>query len=228
MKAVVLVAGKGTRMAKDYEGPKQLMDVAGKPVIEYMFEALPEEVVEIILVVGGPHEQTIREHFKAGEWQGIPIRFVVQKEQLGLAHAFATAEEFIEDRWLGLIADDIIGQNDLKRLVKNKLGVLAAHTDHPENFGILVADDEGYLTKAVEKPKEFVSDLASTACMVMDRSFFDLNVEPSARGEYETPDVWMKMIEELGAKIKIVAAEQWIPINDKEQLEEADRLLQSS
>jgi len=45
-------------------------------------------------------------------------------------------EGLITDRWLGLIADDIIGPNDLKHLVEHDLGVLAAHTDHPENFGI--------------------------------------------------------------------------------------------
>jgi len=137
-------------------------------------------------------------------------------------------EGLITDRWLGLIADDIIGPNDLKHLVEHDLGVLAAHTDHPENFGILVTDDDGYLVKAVEKPKEFVSDLASTACMVMDRGFFEVDASPSDRGEYETPDVWMKLIEEKGAKIKVVAADRWIPVNNKEQLEAAEKILSGS
>jgi len=60
--------------------------------------------------------------------------------------------------------------------------------------------------------------------MVMDESFFRAEVEPSARGEYETPDVWMKLMEQ-GRRIKVVESDFWLPINDKEQLEEAERLL---
>ena len=60
--------------------------------------------------------------------------------------------------------------------------------------------------------------------MVMDRDFFDAKIAPSARGEYETPDVWMKLIA-IGRKIKVIEADFWLPINDKQQLEEAEQLL---
>ena len=78
MQAIILMAGKGTRMAKYYEGPKQLLPVAGKPVMEYLLDSLPEEITELIFVVGGPHEQTIRDYFKSGESHGRPITFVKQ------------------------------------------------------------------------------------------------------------------------------------------------------
>ena len=54
MQAVVLLAGKGTRMAKDYEGPKHLLPVAGKPIVEHVLDRLPREVRELIFIVGGP------------------------------------------------------------------------------------------------------------------------------------------------------------------------------
>src|SRR5260221_14574986 len=109
MKAVVLMAGKGTRMAKYYEGPKQLLPVAGKPVVEHALDQLPDEITELIFVVGGPHEGRIRDYFKNGEYGGKPITFVVQEEQLGLAHAYRMAEHLIDGRWLGMVADDIVG-----------------------------------------------------------------------------------------------------------------------
>jgi len=222
MHAVILMAGKGTRMAKYYKGPKQLLPVAGKPVVEYLLDNLPEEIEDYIFVVGGPHEQTIRNYFAAGEYKGKPLRFVVQKEQLGLAHAFSQAAALIEGRWLGTVADDILGPQGLAELVRHDLGVLAYRVPNPEAFGVLVTSPNGYLEYAVEKPLEFVSDLVWTGAMVMDRSFFEVKVEPSARGEYETPDVWTKLIREQDKQIKVVESELWLPVNDKEQLEAAE------
>src|SRR5688500_16550275 len=97
MKAIVLMAGKGTRMAKYYEGPKHLLPVAGRPIIEHVLNLLPPEVKSLVFVVGGPHEVRIREHFNSGQWQGKPIEFAVQKEQLGLAHAFKSAKELVSE-----------------------------------------------------------------------------------------------------------------------------------
>lgn len=225
MKAIILMAGKGTRMVKYYEGPKHLLPLAGKPIIEHVLALLPAEIDSLVFVVGGPHEARIREHFNTGQWQGKPIEFAVQKEQLGLAHAFKSAKEQVsDDHWLGMIGDDLLGANDLVKLLEYDIALLAARTEHPENFGVLVTDDSGYLVRSVEKPKEFVSDLVWTGHMVMNQDFLQLDVPPSARGEYETPDVWMKMIER-GAKIKVVEADFWLPINDKDQLEAAEKMM---
>lgn len=231
MKAVLLVAGKGTRMAKDYEGPKHLLPVLGKPILEHVLDALPEVVDGIVLVVGGPHEQKIRDHFAAGEYGGRSVEFAVQKQQLGLAHAFWAAKDYVlgssvDGRWLGMVGDDIFGAEDLQRLVQEPLAVLVHQVEQPEMFGVLVTDESGYIVKAVEKPKTFVSNLASAMAMVMDENFFELEgkLTASARGEYETPDAWMMLINE-GAKIKAVEAELWLPVNDKEQLKEAEKEL---
>ena len=209
-------------MAKYYEGPKQLLPVKGKPVVEHALDQLPEEVDGLVFVVGGPHEQTIRDYFASGEYGGRKIEFVVQEEQLGLAHAFKCARENISGRWLGMVGDDIFGPKGMRGLVEHDMAVLASRVDHPEKFGVLVGDDDGYLVRSVEKPQEFISDLAWNGAMVMDEGFFEMEVAPSARGEFETPDVWMKLIES-GRKIKIVEADFWLPVNDKEQLEVAER-----
>lgn len=212
-------------MAKNYDGPKHLLPVAGKPIIEHVLNVLPAEIDSLVLVVGGPHEDKIREHFSARVWSGRPIEFAVQEEQLGLAHAFKSARQLVPDtRWLGLIGDDLLGKRDLAKLLEYDLALLASHTDHPENFGVLVTDDEGFLIRSVEKPKDFVSDLIWTGHMVMNQDFLQMEVPPSARGEFETPDVWMKMIEG-GAKIKVVEADFWMPINDKTQLAAAENAL---
>lgn len=226
MKAVVLMAGKGTRWAKYFDGPKQLMPVAGKPIVEHALDMLPAGVDSFVFVVGGPHEPHIREYFKSGEYQGKPVEFVIQTQQLGLAHAFRFAADMVGGtRWLGMVGDDIVGPKGLAELVQHELGVLAYRVKNPENFGVLVTDEDGYLVRAVEKPQEFISDLVWTGHMVMDGRFLTTDVAPSARGEYETPDVWTKLIEDGNAKIKVVESEFWLPINDKAQFEEAEKVL---
>ncbi len=209
-------------MAKYYEGPKQLLPVAGKPVVEYVLNALPKEVTELIFIVGGPHEQTIREYFASGQHNGRPITFIRQEQQLGLAHAFGMAKDLIHGKWFGSVADDIYDPEALQALVQDDLALYTYRVPNPEQFGVIVADSAGYVVNAVEKPKEFVSDLIWGGAMVMDESFFSVQVEPSARGEYETPDVWMKLIREQGKKIRIVESSYWFPVNDKPQLDAAE------
>ncbi len=222
MQAIILMAGKGTRMAKYYEGPKQLLPVAGKPVVHYLLDSLPSEITELIFIVGGPHEERIRDHFASGEYNGRPITFIRQDEQLGLPHAFGMAKDVIRDKWFGSVADDIFDPVAIQKLVQEDIALLSSRVPNPEQFGVLVTDEEGYLIRAVEKPKEFVSDLVWNGAMVMDKSFFETKTELSARGEYETPDVWTKLIAEQGKKIKVIESEYWLPVNDKDQLEAAE------
>ncbi len=225
MQAVVLLAGKGTRMAMDYGGPKHLLPVAGKPVVEHALDRLPCEIRELVFIVGGPHEEAIRQHFSGGAYGGRRIVFLVQKEPLGIAHAFRVAAPAITGRWLGMVGDDIFGPRSLQKLAQQRdLSLIGSRVANPQNFGVLATDHSGYLTRAIEKPQTFISDLVWNGAMVMDRDFFDAKIAPSARGEYETPDVWMKLIA-AGRKIKVIEADFWLPINDKQQLEEAEKLL---
>lgn len=222
MQAIILMAGKGTRMAKYYEGPKQLLPVVGKPVVHYLLDSLPAEITELIFIVGGPHEEKIRSHFASGEYAGRPITFIRQDEQLGLPHAFGMAKDVVKDKWFGSVADDIFDPDAIAKLVKEDMAILSSRVSNPEQFGVLVTDEEDNLVRAVEKPKEFVSDLVWTGAMVMDKSFFETKTELSGRGEYETPDVWTKLVQEQGKKIKVITSEYWFPVNDKPQLEAAE------
>jgi len=212
-------------MAKDYDGPKQLLPVAGQPIVERMLDQLPSEVDELIFVVGGPHEQTIRDHYASGDYKGRKISWVRQEEQLGVAHAFWQARDLVKGRWIGILPDDVYVTSPFKDIMEHELAVVTFRVDNPEAFGVLVVDDDGYLIRSVEKPPEYVSDLINCGVMMMDEDFMTTEVETSDRGEYEVPDVWTAMIEQRQRKIKVVETELWLPINDKEQLAEAERVL---
>lgn len=223
MQVVIPIAGKGTRMARHYKGPKQLLPVAGRPLVEYTLSALPEEIDELVLIVGGPHEQRIRDYF-GKEHSGRRVVYARQEEQLGLGHAIQQARGVVRGKFLQIVPDDIYAAEDLKRLLEcEDLGALVKKVEDPQNYGVLVTDEEGHIIEAVEKPQEPVSDLVSIGAFLLDEEFFHVKTSPSARGEYELPDLVMALVKERNRKVKTVPASWWLPVNDPTQLSQAEK-----
>jgi len=189
--------------------------------------SLPEEIDELILVVGGPYEQAIRDYFGENHG-GRKINYVRQEEPKGLGHAIQQAKGIARGRFLTINPDDIYEKSDLKRmLAEADLAALAYKHSQPQNFGVFVCDNQGYIQRTVEKPKEFVSDLVSAgASFLLDEEFFEVTVPPSARGEIELPDLIQALITQRNRKFKVIETSFWIPVNDPEQLDLADKIIQ--
>src|SRR5262249_28083308 len=114
MKVLIFAAGLGKRMQPlTFEKPKPLLEVAGKPLLERLFEILPEEIAEIILVVGYKADM-IRKYF-GEEWHGRPITYILQEEPLGTAHALELCRKHLAagERFLLLFADDLYDKESL-------------------------------------------------------------------------------------------------------------------
>lgn len=226
MQAVLPLAGQSSRMVKAHQGPKQLLPVAGKPLVEHTLVVLPSVIDELVLIVGGPYEGRIREYFGSAHG-GRTVTYVRQEEPKGLGHAIQQAEPVIRDRFLVLVPDDLYAADDLEKIVAHEedLAALAQRRPDFQNFGVFVCDAAGYILRAVEKPKEFVSDLVSTGTFLLDREFFDIEVPPSARGEIELPDIVNALIRTRSRKMKVVEASFWFAVNDPAQLKQADAIM---
>jgi bifunctional UDP-N-acetylglucosamine pyrophosphorylase/glucosamine-1-phosphate N-acetyltransferase len=88
MKAVILAAGKGTRMKQDF--PKALTPVAGKPILQYLIESIETSgIAGAPIIVVGPERPKLCETF------GKECAYAVQEEQLGTGHAVASAKEAV-------------------------------------------------------------------------------------------------------------------------------------
>ena len=210
-------------MAQHHNGPKQLLPVGGQPLVEYALGALPADIDELVFIVGGPYEQQVREYF-GGEHRGRKVTYVRQPEPLGLGHAIQQAGSVVHGKFLVVLPDDIYGAEDLHAMMRHDgLAMLAKRVEQPENFGVLVCDVEGCLVRAVEKPKEYVSDLVSIGTYLLDREFFDIRVPPSVRGEIELPDLVMALVRERGRRVKVMEASFWLAVNNPEQLSLADQ-----
>lgn len=202
--------------------PKPLVLVLGRPLLEYIIEALPTEVDEIILVVGYRGEQ-IQEHFGL-EYSGRLLHYVWQKEQGGTADALSLCKPRLKGRFFMLFADDIHGSKDLKAALQYELCLLTFEHKYPERFGVISQNEDGFLKRIIEKPNQPESNLVSTGAMVLDERIFNYTSKPAKNGERYLTD----MIEGLAQDhlIKVVKQNVWIPVGYPEDIKTAEQFLQ--
>ena len=219
MKAVILAAGKGTRMRPLTEDtPKPLLPIAGKPMIQHNIDLIRDQVDEIIVVACYEKEQ-FDKYFSEDD----DIRVVEQEEALGTADAALQARKYVDEEALILNGDDIYGEklSDLQDMSK---AVLADKTEQPENYGVFDLED-GNATGIVEKPDNPPSNMVNTGCFKVEKDFFQLldQVEKSKRGEFEITDALEKYLKK--GELKIVRADRWLPCSYPWQLLNANEEL---
>ncbi|MFZ2907687.1 MAG: nucleotidyltransferase family protein [Minisyncoccia bacterium] len=224
MHAVILAAGEGKRMQPlTLERPKPLIEVAGKPIIEHILDALPPEVDEII-VITGYKGQMIRERLR-DSYGGRPIRYVHQWMPAGTAHALSIAHPFLGGRFLLMNADDIHGARALAEMVKHPLSLLVAPHPEPQKFGVVTKNDDGTLAEIVEKPENPTSNLVSTGAMVLDERVFNYAAPRHPNGEYYITDPFGALAKEV--PMQVIEQELWIPVGYPEDIAKAEEILKA-
>lgn len=203
------------------ERPKPLIEVAGKPVLEHIMDALPEEVTEIILVIGYKGEM-IRARY-GDSYKGRSISYVHQWMASGTAHALSVARPLLNGRFLFMYGDDIHGAEALAEIVKHPLGILAATHSEPSKFGVIEKNEDGTLKQIVEKPAYPTSNLINPGGIVLDERIFDYPAPRHESGEYYLTDP-------IGAFAKdhpVMVVEQplWIPVGYPEDIAKAEAIL---
>lgn len=224
MKAIILAAGKGTRMLPlTLERPKPLIEVAGKSLLRRLLENLPPEVDELIVIVGYLGDM-IRAHLGAS-WKDKPIVYIEQKEINGTLSALHLARSYIAEgeRFLFLFSDDVCDKASFAKLLRHDRAILVAPVEHPQRFGIAVTDERGNILDIEEKPEHPRGNLAVTCAYLFDSHIFEYEGEPHSNGEYYLPPVIKKMIKEY--PIATEPASLWIPIGYPADLEKAEEIL---
>ncbi|MFB1065829.1 glucose-1-phosphate thymidylyltransferase [Natrinema sp. H-ect4] len=235
MKGVLLSGGTGSRLRPiTHTGPKQLVPVANKPVLEYAIEDLKEAgVTEIGVILGHKGRKEIQELLGDGSDYGVEITYIVQGNPLGLAHAAGCARDFVgDDDFVMYLGDNILKQG-IAELVESfergdyGAGIALQEVDTPEQFGIADVDDEGAVTRLIEKPNDPPTNLALIGIYVFSNEVFDVieRLEPSWRGELEITDAIQTLLEDGHSIDSHVVRGWWKDTGKPEDILEANRLV---
>jgi dTDP-glucose pyrophosphorylase len=234
MKAVVLVAGEGTRLRPLTEDrPKALVDVAGKPLLTHGLERLVDLGVSEFVFVVGYRKEALMDHY-GDEFDGVPITYVHQREQLGLAHALRQAEGVVEDDFLVFNGDNVMTGNleevvDRQRREDVDATLLVDDVSREEaaQTGVFVTDEDGRLESVVEKPDDPPSTKVLTGLFAFDPDVFHACqlVQPSDRGEYELTDA-IDLFLRARRRVGTVEFDGWrVNVNTAEDRERAEEHL---
>jgi mannose-1-phosphate guanylyltransferase len=179
VKAIVLVGGLGTRLRPlTYTVPKQLIPIAGKPMLYHVLDLLPVDVEEVVLATGYRADR-IAEYIRAHppHW---PVRLVTEATPLGTGGGMKNAADGMSDPFY-LLNSDVIAAADLRLLARRRvdtggLGAMAlAEVDDPQPYGVAALDSEDRITAFVEKPPlaEAPSRWINAGLAVWQRSVLD-------------------------------------------------------
>ena len=161
MIAFILAGGKGTRLKEIIPGdiPKPMVNIAGKPILQYQMEYLAKNNVDEVIVSVGYGAEAIRKYFGDGKKFCLSITYSEEYQPLGTAGAFKSAESLFgnaED--ILVLYGDIIFDIDFKRLINfhnsfSGLGTLLVHpNDHPYDSDLLEVDNINKILKFIPKP----------------------------------------------------------------------------
>ncbi|MDQ6759047.1 MAG: sugar phosphate nucleotidyltransferase [Acidobacteriota bacterium] len=236
-KAVVLAAGKGTRMgALTAEVPKPMLLVSGKPLLEHVLERLRTAGIESVFLVTGYRAETIEQHF-AG--YPMPLVFRRQESLNGTARATLLARDFAgEDGFLLTYGDILVSAQDYRGIGAQleadsaTSGVLGVKRVEDPWQGAAVYEEQGRVTKIVEKPARGSSSTHwnSAGLYAFTPAIFDEleKVAPSARGEYEVASAIENQID-AGVRVEMYEIQgAWCDVGRPEDLAAAASILASS
>lgn len=250
LKAIILAAGKGTRMKSDK--PKVVHEVLGKPMVYYSIEAAKNAGCEkVCVIVGYKAEEVEHSIHTTYESLGLAdemknrVSYALQKEQLGTGHAVKCASDFIgNDGDVVVLCGDtpLVTADTLESAIRrhktdgNGVTVISAILDDPFGYGRIIRDDKG-LDRIVEQKDateeeqavcEVNSGMYIFQCDALLSALSQVKND-NAQGEYYLPDT-IGIIKTMGLPVDAVPmddADQIRGVNTLEQLVEAEEIMKN-
>ena len=227
MRIIIPMAGWGSRLRPHtLKVPKPMVKIAGKPIVQRLVENLAQsvsgEIEEINFIIreefGKETEEKLMEVAKAMGTKGI---ISYQDSPEGTAHAIYCAKESLKGNVIVAFADTLF-KTDFK-IDTSKDGVIwVSKIDDPSAFGVVKLDKNNVITDFVEKPKDFVSDLAIIGIYYF-KSGEDLQTEIEhlldndirEKGEYQLTNA-LESLKQKGAKFVPGEVIEWLDCGNKD------------
>jgi dTDP-glucose pyrophosphorylase len=227
-KAVVLAAGRGTRMRElTAEVPKPMIEVRGKPVLQHIVEGLRDAGMPELLIVVGYHADAVRNFFGDGSRHTVAIQYVTQIVQDGTGRVVDLSHDFVDDSPFVLSYGDIVVDPvNYKRVADLPDNVEAIVTvtrgEDVSKGGAVFLNDRMELLDLREKsePGEATSPWYNAGLYAFRPSIFEFTakLKPSPRGEFELTDA-IRELAKSGKKVKALELTgDWADVRDPEIL----------
>ena len=235
MKAIVLAAGKGTRLYPMTKTVcKPLLPVYDKPLIYYPIAILMQAGISEILVIVPPGEEAAFNTLLGdGSQYGLKITYAEQPVPRGIADALLIGQKFVgEDRVCLVLGDNIFYAPTLaatlKRAAANEWGatVFGYWVEDPRPFGVVEFDKDGRAISIEEKPRYPKSNYIVPGLYFYDHQVMEIarNLKPSFRGELEITDVNLEYLRR--GELQVIPLEKnftWLDAGTADSLLEAAR-----
>lgn len=231
MKAIIPVAGVGTRLRPHtYTLPKVLLNVAGKPILGHILDALQQHNIDEATIIVGYMGDLVEDYVRRN--YSMNVTFIYQEERLGLGHSIWIAREHITDNEpLLIILGDTIFDVDLSLATNSRFSTLGVKSvDDPRRFGV-VELEKGFISRLIEKPENPTTNLAlvglyfiNNPTLLVDslQTLIDNNIR--TRDEYQLTDALQMMIDK-GEKFTTFPVEGWYDCGKPETLLSTNRYL---
>jgi glucose-1-phosphate thymidylyltransferase len=219
MKGLVLAGGTGTRLRPlTYSGAKQLVPVANRPILFYVFDNLAEAGIHDIVVIVSPETgQEVQSAIGDGSrWQA-RVSYVQQQHPGGLAHAVKVAGPALgQDDFCMFLGDNLIGEKVRKAADAFRASpdlsalLMLKEVPNPSSFGVAEVNSSGEVVRLVEKPANPQSNLALVGIYFFRHGIFAAieRTKPSGRGELEITDAISELIAS-GGKVRFERVGSW-------------------
>ncbi len=229
-KAVLLAAGRGTRMRELTDDlPKPMLRVRGKPILQHIVEGMRDAGVRDFLIIVGWRGEVVREHFGDGSKFDVRIGYTTQVEQDGTGRVVELAREFCaEDPFLLSYGDILVDASNYLRLVtpaRDAQAIISVkRNEDVSKGGAVFVNDKFEMIDLREKPQpgEPTSPWYNAGVYTFRRSIFDYTarLQRSPRGEFELTDA-IRDLALRGNKVQALElVGEWADVRDPEVLAE--------
>lgn len=231
MKAVIMAGGFGTRIQPlTINLPKPMIPLINRPIMLHIIDLLKKHGITELILLLYHQPMVIKNFFGDGSEFGVHITYVTPLEDFGTAGAVKAAAKFLDERFL-IISGDLLTDFNLSQVLKfheekgAKATITLTSVKDPLQFGVVITDKEGRITKFLEKPGwgEVFSDTINTGIYVLEPEV--LEMIPAGENRDWSKDVFPQMLAESAPLFGCQLSGNWADIGNTDAYLEASRAI---
>lgn len=232
MKAIIPVAGAGTKLRPHtYTQPKALIPLAGKTILSIIVDQLHEAGIRDFIFIIGYLGEKIQDYVQV-KYPHLNCYFIQQNERYGTGHAIELTKEIVGSDEVLIVLGDTIAEYDLKEIMSSPYSMLGVKkVDDPRNFGVAEIEEDGFISRVVEKPSIPKSNMALVGIYKIRETNFMFSClekiitkDIKSHDEFNLTDALECMIQS-GAKFQSFKVSNWFDCGKKDTLLESNATL---